>query len=70
MKEAEIQIKMNINWLIENNFIKKLMFVYLFTFILAVWDILWCKTIIFEVKISILHQFTELKASGGYFIPG
>ena len=39
------------------------MFVYLFSFILTIWDILWCKTIIFEVKTSILHQFTELKAS-------
>ena len=39
------------------------MFVYLFTFILRVWDFLWCKTIIFGVKTSILHQFTELKAS-------
>ena len=28
----------------------------------------WMK-VIFEVKTSILHQFTELKASGGYFIP-
>ena len=45
------------------------MFVYLFTFILTVWDILWCKTIIFKEKTSILHKFTELKASGGYIIP-
>ena len=37
-------------------------------FILTVWDILWCKTIIFEVKTSILHQFTELQAGGRYFI--
>ena len=28
------------------------------------------KTITFEVKTSILHQFTKLKASSGYFIPG
>ena len=28
------------------------------------------KTIIFEVKTLILHQFTKLKASGGYFILG
>ena len=30
---------------------------------------MWCKGIIFKVKTSILHQFTELKASGRYFIP-
>ena len=39
------------------------MFVNLFTSISTVWDILWCKTIIFEVKTLILHQITEVKAS-------
>ena len=36
MNESEIQEKLNINCLILNKFINKLMFVYLFTFILTV----------------------------------
>ena len=42
---------------------------FLFLLLLIVWDFLWCKGIIFKVKTSISHQFTELKASGRYFIP-
>ena len=41
---------------------------FVFLLLLIVWDFLWCKGIIFKVKTSILHQFTELKASGRYFI--
>ena len=43
-------------------------FVFLLLLLLIVCDFLWCKGIIFNVKTSILHQFTELKASGRYFI--
>ena len=43
---------------------------FFYLLLLIVWDFLWCKAIIFKVKTSILHKFTGLKASGGYFIPG
>ena len=36
---------------------------FVFLLLLIVSDILWCKSIIFKVKTSILHQFTWLKAS-------
>ena len=39
------------------------MFVYPLTFILTVWDFLWCKIIVFEVETLILHPFIEPKAS-------
>ena len=47
----------------QKNFLNHFVFL-----LLIVWDFLWCKGIIFKVKTSILHQFTELKASGRYFI--
>ena len=48
---------------------KKIVFNHLvFLLLLIAWDFLWCKAIIFKVITSNLHQFTELKASGRYFI--
>ena len=47
---------------------KKNFFNHFVFLLLIVCDFLRCKGTIFKVKTSILHQFTELKASGRYFI--
>ena len=44
------------------------MFVYLFTFILTVLTFYDAKPLYLKWKHKNIHQFTELKASGGYFI--